>query len=124
MRRILVVDGHPDSREALVTLCRVLGYAVEEAMSAIDALAKFGTFRPDVVVLDLPETGACDVARYIREDGDETTFLVALSASRSESERRRAFVAGCDAVMLKPGQLTQFYRLLADEKSQQRRPIR
>ena len=124
MRKVLIVDSHPDSREALVTLCRVLGYAVDEAVTAVDALAKVAQLRPDVLVLDLPGTGAEDVARSLREGGDETTFIVALTSSRSGTERRSAFAAGCDAVMLKPGQLTQFYRMLADEKRLHRRRIR
>ena len=124
MRSVLLVDSHPDSREALAVLCRVLGYAVDEAIDPIDAVGKLCRFQPDVVVLDLPGTAACEVARVIRADGDARTFVVALTSSRSLIDRREAFLAGCDAVMLKPGQLTQFYRLLADERKQQRRRVR
>lgn len=121
MRRVLLVDSHADSRQALVTLCQVSAYAVEEASTARDALAKVGIFRPDVVVLDLPGMGAAEFARAIREGGDQTTFIIALAGSNRTSERREALDAGCDAVMLKPGELSQFYRLLADEQ-QQRQP--
>jgi CheY-like chemotaxis protein len=122
MRRILLVDSHPDSREALVTLCQVSGYEVAESTGPFDALAKTAGFRPDVVVVDLPGTGACRVARGIRESGDQKSFIIALTASRRADERRQALDAGCDAVLLKPGELTEFYQLLADE-TRQRRPL-
>ncbi len=53
--RVLVVDYHPDSAEALAQLLAVYGYDTRGVQSCAEARAAVGAqaFEPDVVMLDL-----------------------------------------------------------------------
>jgi CheY-like chemotaxis protein len=123
-RRALIADRHPDSRAALVSLCQVLGYDVEDAADAADALVRVVAFRPEVLVIDLPPADTSAIARSVRDGGNQTLFIIALMQSGRPGERNLALEAGCDAAMLKPGELTKFYALLADSRQQRRRLAR
>lgn len=100
-RRILVVESHEDNREALRLVFSLLGYDVECASTGQSAVAITGTWKPDLVVLDLglPDIPGERVAEAIKEM-QSPPFIVGYSGFHRREPDARA--AGCDAFVLKP----------------------
>lgn len=68
MARILVVEDHSDSREAISLLLQHAGYDVNTAVNGRDALAFVIDRTPDVLLLDLslPEMDGVKLVQAIR----------------------------------------------------------
>jgi CheY-like chemotaxis protein len=68
MARVLVVDDHADSREAMSLLLQRSGYEVRTAVNGRDALASVIDRTPDVMLLDLemPEMNGVKLVEAIR----------------------------------------------------------
>lgn len=64
--RVLVVDDHAQARNAVADVLRHAGYEVSACASAIEALARLGAEKVDVVVTDLQMPGM-DGLEFIRE---------------------------------------------------------
>lgn len=104
-RRILVVDDHRDSARILSLLLGSLGHEVQTATDGQQALEAVGTFRPEVVFLDLglPQLDGCEVARRLRGRPEgKGLCLVALTGWGHEEDRRRTREAGFDHHLVKP----------------------
>ena len=68
--RILVVDDDPHLQKAIVrTLKRNRTYVIETAGTGTEALIRMGTFRPDLMILDvcMPEMNGVEVCRAIQQ---------------------------------------------------------
>jgi CheY-like chemotaxis protein len=71
MARILVVDDHVDTTDAMVRALTRYGHRVTRAYNGLDALAMLAAGPlPDVVVLDawMPDLNGVDVLRRLRAD--------------------------------------------------------
>ncbi|MGB6603462.1 MAG: ATP-binding protein [Steroidobacteraceae bacterium] len=104
-RRILVVDDNRDSANSLGMVLEVEGHKVESVYTAQDALERVGSFKPDVVLLDigLPGMDGYEVARRIRElPGLERVRLVALTGYGQADDKERTRSAGFDGHLVKP----------------------
>lgn len=69
--RILVVDDDKEIRQMLIeALTRDRLYLVEEAANGIEASIKLGTYRPDLLILDIfmPEMDGLEVCRIIKTE--------------------------------------------------------
>jgi signal transduction histidine kinase/DNA-binding response OmpR family regulator len=102
--RILIVE---DNRDAAETLCEILeawNYEVRTASDGPSGLQAARDFHPDVVLLDigLPLMDGYQVARTLRDEGDDETLLVALTGYGHEEDRRRSREAGFDLHLTKP----------------------
>jgi two-component system OmpR family response regulator len=75
--RILVVDDEPSITDAVSTALRYEGFDVTEAGGGRDALKLAGTFKPDLIVLDvmLPDVDGLALTRRLRNDGIRTPIL-------------------------------------------------
>jgi signal transduction histidine kinase len=116
-RRILVADDNVDSLESLATLLSLSGHEVYRALDGTLALAAAERYLPDVVLLDIgmPELSGYDVARQIRATPwGKGLVLVALTGWGQESDRRRSHEAGFNSHLVKPVDLEQLNRLLAE----------
>ncbi|HYF59769.1 MAG TPA: ATP-binding protein [Burkholderiaceae bacterium] len=103
--RVLVVEDNADGRRSLLTLLEMLGFVVEGAVDGESGLAAVGTFRPDIVLVDLglPGIDGCEVARRLRADPTRAGLkLVALTGWGAEADRRRTSEAGFDCHLTKP----------------------
>lgn len=115
-QRILVVDDNRDSANSLAMLLTVLGHTVDTAHDGIEAVEKAATFRGDVILLDIgmPRLNGYEAARRIREQRQKGLRLVALTGWGQEEDRRRSEEAGFDAHLVKPVELDELTKLLAD----------
>ncbi len=78
MKKILVVDDEEFIRELYRDELAEEGYRVELAADGQEALSKMGTFRPDLVTLDvkMPGLDGIEVLRRIREKDASVPVLL------------------------------------------------
>jgi PAS domain S-box-containing protein len=114
-RRVLVADDNRDSAETLAMLLRVEGHDVVITHDGSAALAAFGGFAPDVVLLDIgmPGPNGYEVAQKIRQSRPDAKIkLIAITGWGQESDKERAFAAGFDHHLTKPVDPRQLSALL------------
>jgi hypothetical protein len=128
---ILVVDDNPDALAMMAEVFRLSGATVDAAMSAADAIARFGTgARYDALVSDLgmPDTDGYElIDSLLRRYPELRGRLVAIAASgyAREVDRQRALAAGFDLHVAKPidlAALTQAIVRLVAERRVRRAP--
>ena len=102
-RRVLVVDDEPLVREVVVNYLRRDGYDTREAGDAELARTLFGSFSPDVVILDVmfPGASGLDLLAELR-NGDSPVAVILLTARSDEADRIVGLELGADDYVVKP----------------------
>ena len=100
--RILIVDDDLHIREVIRVALKKAGMSVTEARDGKEALARFASDRPDLIVLDIgmPEFDGLDVCREIRKSSDVPILF--LSARDDEIDRILGLEIGGDDYVTKP----------------------
>jgi DNA-binding response OmpR family regulator len=100
--RILVIDDEPALIGAVAALVGSVGHRVSAAYDGHEALRRFDTDAPDLVILDLAMPGLDGIAvcREIRTRG--TTPIIVLSGEGQEAAKVEALDAGADDYVTKP----------------------
>ncbi len=102
--RILVVDDHEVVRQGIVSLLdHHDGFqVVAQAGTAAEAIAAAGTYRPDVIVMDirLPDGSGVEATREIRAQHPETRVIMLTSYPDDEAVFA-SIVAGASGYLLK-----------------------
>jgi CheY-like chemotaxis protein len=101
--RILVVEDHLDSREALRALLEAFGYAVLVAANGQEAVEAAQLARPDVILMDMmmPVMDGFEAIRELRRRSPTScTPIIALTAM--EGAQELALHAGADEFVRKP----------------------
>lgn len=104
---VLVVEDEESFVEALrVGLARE-GFRVEVARDGVEAITRFDTVRPDLVLLDvmLPKASGIDVCRQIRKKSQVPIIMV--TAKSSEIDTVVGLEVGADDYITKPYRLTE-----------------
>ncbi len=105
MKRILVAEDRPSSRELICTVLDSAGYEILEAVDGEDALEKALHNSVDLIILDLqmPKIDGFGVLGALRRDERFTdTPILALTASAMQGDRERALQAGFSSYLAKP----------------------
>jgi DNA-binding NarL/FixJ family response regulator len=116
--RILIVDDHPLTRDALTSLLTQQGFeVVGDAASGEEAILAARNSQPDIVLLDLTMPGMDGLTALpkIREEAPECEVVV-LTASDAEENLLGAIRAGASGYLLKtesPEQIATFLRGVA-----------
>jgi DNA-binding NarL/FixJ family response regulator len=116
--RILVVDDHPLTREALASLLEQHGFeVVGQASDGEEAIALAGSEQPDLVLLDLTMPGMDGLtALPLIRNAAPLTAVVVLTASGTEENLLAAIRAGAAGYLLKsepPERIAEFLRGVA-----------
>jgi PAS domain S-box-containing protein len=114
-RRILVVDDNRDAAISLAMMLSLLGHDARTAHDGLEALDAAGSFRPDVILLDLgmPRLNGYDACRRVREQPwGRDVFIVALTGWGQDEHRRRSQEAGFDHHLVKPVEPATLEKLL------------
>ncbi len=104
-RRILVVDDNRDGAEMISALLVDVGYEVQIAGDASQALSVAHAFRPHLAILDigLPVMDGYALGRELRARlGEGAPILIALSGYGQERDQRRSAAAGFTLHLVKP----------------------
>ena len=123
-RRILIVDDNADAANSLVMVLTCDGHECEAVYDAGEALERISAFNPNAVLLDigLPGMDGYEVARRIRQlPQARGVKLIALTGYGQAEDRARALQAGFDDHLVKPIELSELNRCLADPDDPVRR---
>ncbi len=106
--RVLLVDDEPALTNLVKMALHYEGWVVEVAHNGREAIAKFATVNPDVLVLDimLPDVDGLRILERIRES-DAYTPTLFLTARDSVMDRVTGLTAGADDYMTKPFSLEE-----------------
>jgi DNA-binding response OmpR family regulator len=101
--RVLVVEDDEEIAHVLQRSLRLEGYDVKLADDGVRALEEAHAFLPDIVVLDLglPRLDGIDVAKRLRDDGDDVPILI-LTARDALESRVEGLDVGADDYLVKP----------------------
>ena len=116
--RVLVVDDEAEIRRALATGLGYHGFEVRSVATGEEALSQLGSWRPDVVLLDLglPGMDGFEVLRHIQNR--HRAAVIVVSVMPGEKDKVRALDAGADDYVVKPFGIEE---LLARIRAVQRR---
>lgn len=119
-RRVLVIEDDPDILEMLSDVISDLGdnYEVSTESNGFDGLIRVGTFKPDVIVLDLamPKMDGAEVCRRLRSNAEtKDVRIIIVSALPSNDELvRKVKRVGIDAMHSKPINIDEFAQSITD----------
>lgn len=104
-KRVLIVDDEPNILISLEFLMKREGYEVQVARDGEEGLALAGSWRPDVVLLDvmMPRKSGFDVCQAIRADAALADMrIVMLTAKGRDTDVAKGLALGADAYLTKP----------------------
>jgi two-component system cell cycle response regulator DivK len=102
---VLVVDDYQDAREMYAECLDASGFAVAQAESGDEAVAKALALKPALIVMDLalPGMDGWTATRAIKTDARTARIpVVALTGHARSDASTAAREAGCDAFLTKP----------------------
>jgi signal transduction histidine kinase/ActR/RegA family two-component response regulator len=120
--RVLVVDDHRDTADALTWVLHSIGHEARAAYDGPSALLAFEEHEPDVIIqdLELPHMDGYEIARRMRErPAAKDALLVALTGSPRAEERTEA-QAAFDLFLMKPLGLSTLESVLSSVSARRR----
>ena len=107
VQTVLVVEDEASFVEALTLGLRREGFRVEVATDGIEALERFDSVRPDLVLLDvmLPRVSGIDVCRQLRKKSQVPIIMV--TAKGAEIDTVVGLEVGADDYITKPYRLRE-----------------
>ena len=116
MRRILVVDDDPESRDLLSEVLQVNGYpqveAVADGLAARQALARDDDCLVIIADLHMPNESGLDLLRNLRRQNAKHE-IVLMSSFISTTERKLARDLGAYALLEKPFRLSELLQVVS-----------
>lgn len=106
MKKILIVDDHPETVRLLEVILRGEGRQLYRADNGDRALELARKIKPDLMLLDVMMPGTIDgfqVARSLKEDPESRSIrIIIMTAKTQERDREEAFDSGADEYLAKP----------------------
>ena len=102
MTKVLIVEDEVSFSDALAYLLKKESYEVEVAVNGSEAIERFQSFNPDLILLDLmiPEVSGTEVCRVIRSTSQVP--IIMLTAKDSEIDKVVGLELGADDYVTKP----------------------
>jgi signal transduction histidine kinase/CheY-like chemotaxis protein len=114
--RVLVAEDTEESRLLLVTLLKLVGFDIREAVNGKEAVEIFKQWQPQFIWMDIrmPVMDGLEATRLIKAtEIGKLTKVAALSAHVLGEERNEIFAAGCDEFVGKPYQENEIFDVMA-----------
>lgn len=115
-RRVLIVEGNPETGSALKSILSVLNYDVQVVESLSDAFYAVTLRLPDAIILnlDLNVVNGLEICRYIQRLADDQHIpLIILSQHTDRSMVEEIMNAGADVFLGKPIGVDELVRAVA-----------
>ena len=102
-KTLLIADDDTDVLDLLTRRCQSLGFAVETASNAMDALKQIEASRPDAVILDveMPDGNGLTVCEMMASHAELSAIPVVMLTANSEEETVRRCHQLCAFYVLK-----------------------
>jgi PAS domain S-box-containing protein len=115
---VLIVDDEADARDLLMTLLTAQGAAVSAAATVAEAVEKFQTNAPDLIVSDIemPNEDGFSLIKKLRAFNQTRTRkipAIALTAHARPSERLKVLSAGYQTHLAKPVETAELLAVIA-----------
>ena len=110
MTLVVVVEDNAVNRDVLGRRLERRGYTVRFAVDGPSGIQAAQDLMPDLILMDigLGEMDGCEATRRIKSNPDTINIpIIALTASAFETDRKKAFEAGCIDFDTKPVDLTR-----------------
>jgi len=106
MASIMIVDDEEDIRFIFTKVLSSRGHSVESAESGSEAIEKFGSFVPDLIIMDskLPDMNGIEITKSILKENSNVKILGATGYSNLEQD---FLDAGAVRVLAKPFSLDE-----------------
>lgn len=104
-KKVLIVDGDPNSVVTLEYLMQKQGYQVVTAQDGEEGLLQADSFHPDLVLLDavMPKKTGYEVCQALRAEPHKScTKILMLSARSRDSDIAKGLALGANVYMTKP----------------------
>ncbi len=112
-----MVDDNRDSAESMALMLELLGNENRTAHDGLEAVELAEQFRPHVILMDIgmPKLNGYEATRRIREQPwGRDIAIIALTGWGQEEDRLKSKEVGCDGHLVKPIQLLDLQKLLAE----------
>ena len=105
--RLAVVDDQETNRLILVRVLQSLGFKPRTASNGKEAIALWQTWQPDLIWMDMrmPQMDGYEATKRIKQLAqvqNQSTLIIAITASAFEEQRSKILTAGCDDFVAKP----------------------
>ena len=114
--RILVVDDKEANRELLVKFLTSVGLNTRIATNGIEAIEIYRVWQPDLIWMDMrmPVMDGYAATKQIKANNN-TTIIIALTATAFEEERSKILAVGCDDLVRKPFKEAEIFEKMAEQ---------
>ncbi|MFQ5851092.1 MAG: response regulator [Candidatus Binatia bacterium] len=105
MKRVLVVEDHPDMREVLSWAIEYMGFSVISANNGKEGVEKAIEQKPHLILMDImmPGMDGREATRIIRSNPETQDIpILAATVLFKESDLRTCIEAGCNDYIAKP----------------------
>lgn len=105
MRKVLVVEDHPDMRELLVWQMELLGFSAIPAKHGKEGIEKAVQERPELILMDImmPGMDGREATRLLRSNpATHDIPILAATALFREPDLKSCIEAGCNDYIVKP----------------------
>lgn len=104
MRRVLIVDDHPDARDLLAGYLTSRGFETTEAVDGVDAIDRATEDPPDVVLMDIamPRLDGVEATAKLKADPRTAKVPVIAVTGQARAQEGPSICPPCDAMLLKP----------------------
>ena len=105
MKKILVIEDHPDVLDFLTLKMEAMGFAVISANNGKQGVAKAIEEKPNLILMDImmPGMDGREATRRIRSNPETKDIpILAATAITDKSQLRECIEAGCNDYILKP----------------------
>lgn len=102
MSKILIADDNKQITSVLTEYAKKEGYTVEVATDGVEAMEKYKSFEPDLILLDvmMPRMDGFEVCRDIRRESNVPIIMV--TARGEDFEKIMGLDIGADDYIVKP----------------------
>lgn len=116
--KILIVDDSHLNRSLLSTILRKKGCTVDEASTAFEALdlVRNNDYHFGLFDIKMPEMDGFELAEKVKKIDKKHIKLIALTAAPTKDVMNKGKAAGYEAILGKPIEKDQLYKLLSGEK--------
>lgn len=105
MKKVLIVEDHPDMRELLIWQLELMGFLPIPAKHGQEGIEKAMAEKPHLILMDImmPGLDGWQAARILRANPETRDIpIVAATALFRESDLRTCIEAGCNGYIVKP----------------------
>jgi two-component system, chemotaxis family, CheB/CheR fusion protein len=112
--RVVLIEDNRDARLMLESLLSMDGYEVQSAANGVQGLALIFDFKPQLAVVDigLPGMDGYEIARRVRQSGNQEIRLIALTGYGREEDRAAVLEAGFNHHLVKPVRIDELEKIL------------